>query len=131
MKLPRLTLTDLFVIGLGGTVGSLLRTWVGSGFEGVFPVPTLMINLLGAAALAVLHATQHRLHPQGRYLYMVGFCGSFTTVSLFSRETVNLIESGHLLYALAYLTLSLGPAVLLVSWIVSRWDLPLKEVEAG
>jgi CrcB protein len=126
MKPPRLSFADSLYIGLGGTVGSLLRTWVGSGFDGAFPVPTLFVNLLGAVALAILHTTQHRLHPQGRYLYMVGFCGSFTTVSLFSHETVQLLQDGSVLPGLAYVASSLLPALLLVAWIVHRWD-PLIE----
>jgi CrcB protein len=126
MKPPRLSFADILFIGLGGTVGSLLRTWVGAGFDGAFPVPTLFINLLGAAALAILHTTQHRLHPQGKYLYMVGFCGSFTTVSLFSHETVQLLQDGSVLLGLAYVAASLLPALLLVAWILHRWD-PLIE----
>ena len=88
----KLTPADALYIALGGMLGSLLRWWIGIGFEGEFPVPTLLINILGAAALGVLYASQHRLNPQGKYLYMVGFCGSFTTVSLFSLETLQLFH---------------------------------------
>lgn len=122
MTAPRLSSTDIFAIGLGGTVGSLLRTWVGYGFEGAFPVPTLFVNCLGALALALLHSTQHRLHPQGKYLYMVGFCGSFTTVSLFAQETVQLLLHGSVLLGFIYVISSVLPALLLVAWIIARWD---------
>ena len=101
----KLTPADALYIGLGGMLGSLLRWWIGIGFEGAFPVPTLLINILGAAALGVLYASQHRLNPQGKYLYMVGFCGSFTTVSLFSLETLQLFQRGD--WALAALNMGL------------------------
>lgn len=131
MSQVRLSAQDILAIGAGGILGSLLRYAVGQGFEGAFPVPTLLVNWLGAAALALLHATQHRLHPGGRYLYMVGFCGSFTTVSLFSLETVDLLQQGHVAWALAYVGLSIGPALALVSWIVLHSDrLPGKGARA-
>lgn len=130
MKTPRLSFADVLYIGLGGVMGSLLRTWVGAGFEGLFPVPTLFVNLLGAAALGLLHTIRHRLHLQGRYLYMVGFCGSFTTVSLFSHETVQLVLQGSTGLAIAYVASSVLPALLLVTWIVRRFDPPTERNSA-
>jgi CrcB protein len=115
---------DIVYIGLGGMAGSLLRAWVGSGFEGAFPVPTILINIFGACALALLHARQHRIHAHGRYLYMVGFCGSFTTVSLFSFETLQLIQEGSLPAAFLNLALPVASALLLAGWIVARFDRP-------
>jgi CrcB protein len=115
---PKFNLADIAYIGLGGMLGSLLRWWLGLGFEGSFPVPTLLVNVLGAAALGVLYASQHRLHPQGRYLYMVGFCGSFTTVSLFSFETIELFQDGRIGAALLNLGLPVAIALLVVALII-------------
>lgn len=118
MTLPKFSLTDIVAIGLGGMIGSLLRWWLGLGFEGGFPVPTLFVNVAGSAALAVLYASQHRLHPGGKYLYMVGFCGSFTTVSLFSYETLQLLQAGQFGTALLNLLLPVGVALALVAMII-------------
>ena len=109
---------DILYIALGGMLGSLLRWWIGLGFEGEFPVPTILINVLGAAALGVLYASQHRMHLQGRYLYMVGFCGSFTTVSLFSHETIRLLERGHWMGALMNLAIPVIVALAVVGLII-------------
>jgi CrcB protein len=118
MKTPRLSTRDILYISLGGILGSLLRTWIGLGYEGGFPVPTILVNILGTCALAILYGSQHRIHPQGRYLYMVGFCGSFTTVSLFSYETLSLLESGHAAQALLNITIPVILSLLLVAWII-------------
>ena len=95
MKKLEFSPADILYIGLGGVLGSLLRWLLGIGFEGIFPLPTVLVNILGSAALGILYAAQHQLHPTGKYLYMVGFCGSFTTVSLFSFETIQLLQSGR------------------------------------
>lgn len=118
MTHPRFSLQDILYIGLGGMIGSLLRWWLGIGFDGTFPVPTLLVNVLGAAALAVLYASQHRLHLKGRYLYMVGFCGSFTTVSLFSHETIQLFLNGHLWMGATNILLPVIVALVVVSLII-------------
>jgi fluoride exporter len=124
MKAPYFSPLDALYIALGGIFGSLLRTWIGAGFTGGFPVPTLLVNILGTAALAVLHATQHRIHARGRYLYMVGFCGSFTTVSLFSWETMELLRAGHLLAGMLNLGLPVIVAILLVNAVITLADRP-------
>jgi CrcB protein len=120
MKTPKLSTRDILYISFGGILGSLLRTWIGWGFEGGFPVPTILVNVLGACALAILYGSQHRIHPQGRYLYMVGFCGSFTTVSLFSYETVVLLESGQAGLALLNIAIPVILSLSLVAWIIPK-----------
>jgi len=127
MNTPRLSGKDILYIGLGGVLGSLLRSWIGLGFDGSFPVPTVLVNILGACALAILYGSQHRLHPQGKYLYMVGFCGSFTTVSLFSFETMALLESGQLALALLNIGIPVGVALVLVAWIIPRVEKSVAE----
>lgn len=119
MKTVKFSSTDILYIGIGGMLGSLLRWLMGIGFAGGFPLPTIMVNIAGAAALAALHASQHRLHPGGKYLYMVGFCGSFTTVSLFSYETLKLMETGQWLWAAANILVPVVSSLLLVALIIN------------
>lgn len=118
MKRIDFSLVDIMYIGLGGMLGSLLRWFLGFGYEGSFPVPTILVNILGAIALGILYASQHQLHPRGKYLYMVGFCGSFTTVSLFTFETFQLVESGHLAQASMNVLLPVFLSIVFVAAII-------------
>ena len=118
MKQLEFSPADIIYIGLGGVLGSLLRWFLGIGYEGVFPVPTILVNILGAIALGILYASQHRLHPRGNYLYMVGFCGSFTTVSLFSYETIQLLENGLWKEAIANILVPVVISLIVVAMII-------------
>lgn len=101
-------------VGLAGALGALARYGVGIGMHtlwtGTFPLGTLTVNLIGSFLLGWL---THYLFRTGRLSPMVvtalgtGFIGSFTTFSTFSVETIVMIESGNLIGALTYVTLSI------------------------
>ena len=108
--------SGLLWVGLGGALGTGLRF----GFsllalrymaEHAF-VATLGANVLGAALIGYL-ATRD-LGALARALWMTGFCGGFTTFSLFSLEVVMLFERGKGI-ALGY------GAVSLVMWLGAVW----------
>ncbi|MEA2117088.1 fluoride efflux transporter CrcB [Halovibrio sp. HP20-50] len=96
-------------VGLGSGLGSALRYWVSLGMLAAlgsyFPWGTLLVNVLGScligwlATLGAHYAQGHlvRLQP----LLVAGFCGGFTTFSLFSLETLHLFQEDH--FALAFL----------------------------
>jgi CrcB protein len=100
----------MFLIMLGGALGSYLRycvgRWCGDQPWGQsFPFGTLIVNvagsfLLGLAAVVILE----RLAPehQGWFLLIgTGFCGGLTTFSTFELETFKLVRDGSWWYALA------------------------------
>ncbi|WP_114167142.1 fluoride efflux transporter CrcB [Exiguobacterium sp. TNDT2] len=110
-------------VGVAGALGALARYGIGmaiaSSWTSVFPLGTLVINLMGSFILGWL---THFLFRSGRLSPTVvtalgtGFIGSFTTFSTFSVETIQLLEAGALGSALFYVTLSLGLG-LLSSWL--------------
>lgn len=102
----------LIFIAIGGASGAvsryLLANWVHQMWEGKLPLGTLMVNVLGSAAIGVVFVMVERqvLHADWRGVLMVGFLGAFTTFSTFSLETISLLESGHIMHAVGYMLAS-------------------------
>ncbi|SFG07566.1 CrcB protein [Halopelagius inordinatus] len=116
-----------YLVGAGAAVGALLRygtnQYVGDAVgDRQFPYGTFAVNVVGSFVLGFVTF----LGAGDAVLYAVGTgaCGSYTTFSSFSVETVGLWESGdrllagwyataNLLGALAAIALALGLARLL------------------
>ena len=93
----------LFLAGIGGFVGSVLRYSV-SGFVQelsrslTFPYGTLAVNLLGCLAIGLLSQlaeTRGVFTVETRTLLFIGVLGGFTTFSAFANETMNLWREGQ------------------------------------
>lgn len=96
----------LLLVGLGGAAGAVLRWAVGESISvDSFPWHTLLVNVVGCAALAVV--TTRMRHVRLQRLLATGFCGGLTTFSTFSVEVVELLDGDNALTALAYFTSSL------------------------
>jgi CrcB protein len=105
---------------LGGTArwlaGEALHDWAGTGF----PWATLFVNVTGSFLIglyAALAGPDGRLlaGPRQRQFVMTGICGGYTTFSIFSLETVRLVEAGR--HALAGLNVALSVGL----WLASVW----------
>ena len=102
----------LLFIALGGASGAvaryLLSNWVHGLWEGHWPVGTLLVNVVGSFGMGILFVLieRHVIHPDWRWVLMVGFLGAFTTFSTFSLEAVGMLESGHLAHAAGYICAS-------------------------
>ncbi|HEY0928722.1 MAG TPA: fluoride efflux transporter CrcB [Gemmatimonas sp.] len=118
---PTLSLSALFVVALGGALGSVARYAAGVWLlpaSGGFPVGTLVVNVLGAfligcfARIAMNSESDQLL----RLALTTGFCGGFTTFSTLSAETIALVQQGRTaragLYIASSLILGLGATVL-------------------
>lgn len=97
---------------LGGSARLLMTRLLARGRSGTFPLPTLAVNLSGAFLAGLLYAGLQS--DTTRLLWLVGFCGCYTTVSTFALDTVRLARSGSLLSAALNLGLSLCGSLLAV-----------------
>lgn len=110
---------DLLLVCVGGGAGSAFRflvsrfmsRWVGADwlFTG-----TLLVNITGCFLIGLLSGWMLAHQPDNqtfRLLFIVGFCGGYTTFSTFSFESLRLVETQQwglfLLYASASVLLGL------------------------
>jgi CrcB protein len=95
-------LKSILAICVGASCGALLRWWLGTHLNSLFPdVPpgTLVANLLGAyvVGLAIaFFAASPALSPEWRLAIITGFCGGLTTFSTYSAELVVLLQQGRI-----------------------------------
>lgn len=100
-------------IGLAGVVGANLRYFVTITTSNIwtltiFPVGTLLVNLIGAFMLGFVSSYFVRFaHTNAMIALRTGLIGSFTTFSAFSGEVVELVHSGHGLFAIVYILCSI------------------------
>ncbi|SEL64658.1 fluoride efflux transporter CrcB [Halomonas daqiaonensis] len=111
-------------VGLGSALGSALRYLVSLALIGsAFPWATLAVNGLGSW-LIVGFATYATHRPHDRVAHwqpflVSGFCGGFTTFSLFGLETLQLWQAGRPGLALGYVLASV-PLWLAGAWLGHR-----------
>ncbi|MBP2017318.1 CrcB protein [Symbiobacterium terraclitae] len=110
-------MSRLSVVGVAaaGAQGALARyvlgNWLATRLPSAFPLPTLIINLLGSMLLGFVVGygiERGRLPEQWRLPVTAGFVGSFTTFSTWSVETVVLLEAGRWGFAAVNVGLSLA-----------------------
>ena len=106
-------MTQILAIASGGAIGALLRYWTSIAVHGrlgmAFPYGTLAVNVLGSLLMGFLYIwliDRMAAGPALRAFLLVGVLGAFTTFSIFSMETLNLLEAGHPGKALANVLVS-------------------------
>lgn len=118
-------LSQTLWVSLGSAIGACVRWSVGVGqsaTESVTAVPwgTLGVNVAGSVLIGLYAAMASAKGPmrggEAQDLFvMAGFCGGFTTFSLFSAEVLLLLQTGD----------AVGAGVLLlvstIIWLAGAW----------
>ena len=110
---------SFLLVGVGGALGSMARygagVLVGQVWRSGFPLPTLLINIIGSLAMGLLIGLLAKFTPswqaEARLFLAVGILGGFTTFSSFSLDTITLIERGEIGSAALYVALSVAVSV--------------------
>lgn len=112
-------------VSVGAVIGALSRyqidLWSRSLTLGNFKWSTFLINVTGSFLIG-LFANVLPANDNVRLLLMVGFCGSYTTFSAYSLETLVMLQAGKLAPAIGYIALSavLAPVACYVGYLLSR-----------
>ena len=91
---------NLFLVFIGGGVGSVLRYILGKFLnspETGIPYGTFAANILGSLLIGIilgLAAKNNTLNSSQTLILATGFCGGFTTFSTFAYENHVLLKSG-------------------------------------
>jgi CrcB protein len=111
---------EFILLGVGALAGAFLRYKLISStiVIGTLPVNILIINVIGSFILGVFSILSIFWNLDTKYslLFAIGFCGSFTTMSSFALESVNLLDNKQFTFfglnILGNVGLSLGAIVL-------------------
>jgi CrcB protein len=103
----------LLAVAAGGALGALTRYAAALALAGAdLPWGTLAANGLGSLLIGLYAGAmvcgRIKPGPVQRHFVMTGFCGGFTTFSIFSLEIVLLAGAGEAGLALLYFALSVG-----------------------
>ena len=104
---------NILFVALGGALGSVARylvsEWTREASDTVFPLGTLLVNVIGCLLIGLFNGIAERCGMGGmaKTFLTVGFCGGFTTFSTFMNENLALMRGGNFLVAVGYAVLSL------------------------
>ncbi|MEE3232907.1 MAG: fluoride efflux transporter CrcB [Candidatus Latescibacterota bacterium] len=95
---------EIFVVGGGGFIGSILRYLVTKTVQNNFPATqfpysVMLANLLGCFLIGLLSGLSLEripLTPNLRLFFFVGILGGFTTFSSFSLDAYNMLNTNDL-----------------------------------
>ena len=106
---------NLILIGLGGAFGAMSRFGVNIFFQKYLLISTiygtLFVNILGCFLIGLILGISLPEKNSSYYFFIIGFLGSFTTMSAFTHQTI-MIANSNLINAVSYIMLTLILSIL-------------------
>ncbi|MEM2098188.1 MAG: fluoride efflux transporter CrcB [Candidatus Bathyarchaeia archaeon] len=113
---------DFLLLAIGAVAGAYLRYRIVESpiTIGTLPVNVLAVNIIGCFILGVFSVISLTFNLDAKYtlLVAVGFCGSFTTMSSFELETVNLLDNHRL--GIAFLEVAANVGLSFIAVLAGR-----------
>ena len=118
---PTMEPKSLFLVAIGGAFGAVARYAISEWVPSEFPWGTLGVNVVGSFLLGVLIAMSiinEQVSPEVLLLVGTGALGAFTTMSTFSLDVIQLIDSGKHMPAAGYMmaNFALCPLFAFIGW---------------
>jgi len=100
----------ILTVGAGSFIGGvsryLLNLFIQSKTASIFPVGTLVVNILGCLLIGIVFGLSSKVNFELKLFLTTGLLGGFTTFSAFSVESVALIQNQQYWYASVYIVSS-------------------------
>lgn len=97
-----MTFSELILVATGGALGAVSRFsfyWLFNSLSAHIPAGQIVANLLGSFLAGLCFTFLDRWDAQVKSLVIIGFLGSFTTMSAFAFDVVALVREKHFLEA--------------------------------
>ena len=117
-------------LAIGSVAGALSRYQLGLWVTGLsgnplgFPWATFIINVSGSFVMGFLmeYLSDIASSREMRAMLTIGFCGSYTTFSTFSHESITLLREGQTSLAMLYGggSFILAPLAYLAGYLIAR-----------
>jgi len=109
-------MSKLILIAFGGALGAPLRYLINDLMKNFsfFAMPSgiMLVNFIGCFCIGVVMAHISDLKSNIYFFLVIGFLGSFTTMSAFSQQTIELLYNGKELNALIYVISSIASCLI-------------------
>ena len=118
---------NILLVALGGAIGAITRYLITSFSDNFLyyqlPLGTLIVNILGCFAAGCVVGFFGTKVTDLHLFFIVGFLGSFTTMSAFSLQTMELYQSNNVLgFIYIILTFTLTIVATYVGWQIFSHD---------
>ena len=109
-------MTKFFLIAFGGALGAPLRYFINDLMKhsSLFMLPSgiMLVNFIGCFCIGIAMAYISDLKSNIYFFLIIGFLGSFTTMSAFSQQTIELLYNGKEVNALLYVVASIASCLI-------------------